>query len=89
MVLAQTHASGYYSRQALRNLQRPLVALYYMRPILSGLVLNMFGKQAAGGWFAETAMGFSTLIREAGRAGLDCVWEGNDRQRPMIACVKR
>lgn len=89
IVLLQTHASGYYMRQCLRNLRNPRVAIYYARPMFSGTVFGVLGAQPTHRWFVETAMGMRLLTREAKRAGLDCVWTRDDEERPMIACVKR
>ena len=84
LMYLQAHGPGYYRRKLLRSLRNPRTALYYLRPLISGVMLQLTGRQRAAPRWRETALSAGMLERLAVRHGLRVVWRGADADRPLV-----
>ena len=90
ILLVQTHAPGYYLRQLVRHVRQPLRLAYYSRPILSGLIFRLTGRQPRHRRWQEVAIGNRHMVNVAMHAGFPVVWTDTEthRGRPRFAFRK-
>ena len=84
IAILQLHGFRYYFDGCKRSLGRPVQWLYYMRPILSGIVSHLLGWQPRARWFRETALEPAGLERAARSVHLHPVWLGGFRVKPIV-----
>jgi|ETNmetMinimDraft_26_1059896.scaffolds.fasta_scaffold95746_1 SAM-dependent methyltransferase len=85
IAIMQLHGFRYYVDGCKRSLGRPRQLFYYMRPILSGIVYRLSGRQPQSRMFRETALEPAELERAAHAVGLDPIWHGGFRAKPIVA----
>lgn len=88
LVLFQLHSRRYYRAMAWQFIRRPPVMFYYLRPIISSLIMAVTGEQPTHRWFAETAMSAAQLLKICRPFGLVSVWLGPRKTKPLVACRK-
>ncbi len=84
LALIQTHGPRYYLHQLTTSLHRPLDLFYYVRPLVSGLMHRITGRQPDSRWLLETAMDETTLRDACKRHRLRPTWSGHDSRRPIM-----
>lgn len=84
LVLIQLHAPAYYWSRLKTDAIRPRRALYLLRAIIAGAAFRHTHRQAQCRWLAETAIDAETFRSYSRGFGLELVWEGDDRLRPML-----
>ncbi len=87
-VLFQLHASGYYWQRVWKSRKRLKWVVYYLRPLLSGWLCRVTGRQIKGRWWREMALSPKTFGTLAQRYGFDVVRVLGDARRPMVVCVR-
>jgi SAM-dependent methyltransferase len=88
LVYFQVHTLRYYWKRCLGRLSKPAAALYYVRPLISGLFFAAVGRQPVHRLFAETALPPAGLRRLCGRVGLAPVWAGGFQSKPILVFRK-
>jgi SAM-dependent methyltransferase len=88
LVLIQVHQFGYYVRQILRHLSKPLQAAYYGRALLSGVIFSAACLQPRHRWFREAAVTDRRLISLCRAVGLELIWSNRAARRPLALFVK-
>jgi SAM-dependent methyltransferase len=81
--LVQLHAPRYYLRRFASSLRRPLAAVYYARPLISGMLLAAFSWQSSSPRWSECALSPSNLNRLARQRDLQLVWSGGSKIKPL------
>ena len=81
----QLHGFRYYLDGCRRSLTRPRQFFYYMRPIVSGMIHVVSGRQPGNRWLSEMALEPAGLERVARAAGLNAAWRGGFAVKPIVA----